>query len=144
MKNIACILFLMVSIISCAPNIHSPQYTSPTGGGYNQQVIGALCSHCGRQMNISWHQYNDRESISCPYCGQQSNTKEAAARWVPVMNARNQQANQAAVNTLIGGTTQVLDARNQQLQKTNEEWAEKRRIEDAVENALRNDRLLHP
>lgn len=47
-------------------------------------------------------------------------------------------------HTVVSGATQVLDARNQQLQKSNEEWAEKKKIEDAVENALRNDRIYHP
>lgn len=114
MRNIiACILFLMVSIVSCAPNIHSPQYTSPTGSGYNQQVIGALCSHCGRPMNISWHQYNDSASISCPFCGQLTNTKQACATF---KNSSDQRNSQALVNAIQGVGNSYSEIQNNKIE----------------------------
>lgn len=77
------IFFALVAInltfLASCGNIHSPYYTSPTGAGYNQQVIGAKCAHCSRQMNISWNQYNNMNEVSCPYCGRLTNTKQGAA-----------------------------------------------------------------
>lgn len=92
MKKILILISMLFLVISCAPNIQSPYYTSPSGGGYNQQVIGAKCSSCGRQMNISWNQYNNVEAVSCPYCGAHTNTKQACATFKYESDQRNAQA----------------------------------------------------
>jgi len=99
MKKTIYLIFLILALSSCGPNIHSAYYTS--GAGYNKQVIGARCSQCGRQMNISWHQYNTIQAISCPYCGATTNTKQASAAFKYEQDRANAQANTQALSNAI-------------------------------------------
>jgi len=92
MKKILCFILLILMMASCSPNIRSPYYSSPSGAGYSKAVIGAKCSGCGRQMNISWNQYNNIEAISCPYCGTHTNTKQACSTFKYESDQRTTQA----------------------------------------------------
>lgn len=102
MKTILYTLVLGIwLLLSSCTNIHSPYYTSPAGGGYNQSVIGVKCTHCSRQMNISWNQYNNIAEVTCPYCGKSTNTKQGAAAFTYDVNNRgNQQQGSLLVDTI--------------------------------------------
>lgn len=87
-------------------------YTNPQSAGYNQQGLGGICEHCGRQFNLSGNQLHNLTEIKCPYCGNLSNTKNAAARWVPVKNQRDQQANQQMMLGIMQGTVDGMNSYN--------------------------------
>ena len=113
MKLIFSFFILIALTASCSPNIHSTYYTS--GAGYNSQVIGAKCSQCGRQMNLSWNQYNNVENISCPYCGGLTNTKQACSVF---KYDSDQQSAQALGNALVNVSKSYQDQQATKNQST--------------------------
>lgn len=99
MKSAMGLLVVVALMASCAPNIHSPYYSNPTGGGYNTQVIGIKCHTCGRIGQISWNQYNTRETVTCPYCGALIKVKEGvSAHTYDIRQQNNEGMNQAVIN----------------------------------------------
>jgi len=87
-------------------------YTNPQSAGYNQQKLGGICEHCGKQFNFSGNQLHNVPLIKCFYCGNLNNTKEAAARWVPVKNQRDQQVNQQMMLGLMQGVAAGMNSNN--------------------------------
>jgi len=103
---------LIISLFIGGCSMPTSYYTSPQSAGYNQQKLGGICEHCGKQFNLSGNQLNNVPLIKCPYCGNLSNTKEAAARWVPVKNQINRQVNQQIMLGLMQGVAAGTNSNN--------------------------------
>jgi len=106
------ILMVLVLLLLGGCSKPTSYYTNPNSAGYNQQSLGAICEHCGKMMKISGNQLQNVPSIKCPYCSNYSDTRTAAARWVPVKNQREQQASEQVMLGVLKGVTAGLEGYN--------------------------------
>lgn len=109
-KPLPMLLMTLMFVTACSKP--TSYYTSPNSAGYNQRALGAVCEHCGKTMQISGNQLQNVPQIKCPYCSHLSNTRNASARWVPVKNQRNQQANQQMILGIMQGAATGLNSYN--------------------------------
>lgn len=112
--NRLCLFLLLAALLLLVTACSMPvsYYTNPNSAGYNQQKLGCICESCGRQFNISGNQLHNLPNVKCPYCGNFSNTKSSAARWVQIKKQLDHQANQAILRGIIRGGANGLNKQN--------------------------------
>ncbi|MHB8790174.1 MAG: hypothetical protein ACYDBT_09865 [Desulfobulbaceae bacterium] len=103
-------ILISIFLLSCGPPVS--YYTDPNSWGYNQQKLGAICEHCGKQFQLSGNQLDNLTNIQCPYCGNLSNTKISAAKWVQEKNQLDQQEANLLLQGLLIGTVNAINSHN--------------------------------